>query len=181
MTHSNLTTIDELGDPRTATDQEHVDRRARRETLPAGEYESVVEQYEDVDGHVKVGLVDREGRAVLVRPADGDGGWRPVVGPVGADEDWIAAAQDWVEAFLDVAVDVGPVEHVRRTKYVHEDDDARWTKTYEVVLHAELRPSEALDLEDATVRGEEWDVDRFEWMPDDVDDADVADVRPFFD
>lgn len=180
MTHSNLTSIDTLNDPRTATDQEHVDRRARREVLASEAYASVAERYDGVDGHVKVGLVDREERVVLVRPADRDGGWRPVEGPVGEDEDWIAAAKEWVEHFAGVEVDVGPVEHVRRTKYVDEADDASWVKAYEVVMHAELRPSTALDLEDAAVRGETWSVDRFESMPGDVDDADVADVRPFF-
>lgn len=187
MTHSNLTSIETLNDPRTATDQEHVERRARRVELPSDEYATVAARYDGVDGHVRVGVVDRNERVALARPADGSGGWQPITGPVRSDEDWIAAAGHWVECFVDVEVEIGPVEHVRRTKYVDETDPATSAKAYEVVLHAKPRPSTRLDLEPLTVEGadlelerEEWEVDRFEGLPDDVDDADVADVRPFF-
>lgn len=180
MNFREITSIDSLTDPSRATDREHVERRARRVELPEAEFESVAEEHEGLGGHVLVGVVDAEDRVVLARPTDGERGWVPITGPVESGEDWITAAADWVEAFADATVEVGPIEHVRKLRYQPAGDPTRVVESYEVVVHARPPEDESLDLEDATVDGREWELETFEKLPAEVNDGDVPDVLPFF-
>lgn len=179
MTHSPLSTIETLTDPTTATDREHVDRRARRSELSPDEFEQVAAAHEGIDGHVRVGVVDEDDRVLLLGRDDESTGWRPIQGEVAPDEDWIQAASDTVAATAGVEVESHTVEHVRRIEYL-DATEGRSLKTYQVLLEAFAGEAPTVEDEPVEIDGEEWRLEWFESPPEVVAPEDEADVGYFF-
>lgn len=179
MTHSPLSTIETLTDPTTATDREHVDRRARRSELEPAAFERVADAHEGIAGHVRIGVVDESDRVLLLGRDDESTGWRPIQGEVAPGEDWIQAARDTVEATAGIDVESHVVEHVRRIEYV-DPAGGRSLKTYQVLLEAYASDADGVEDEPVEIDGDAWRLEWFEAPPEVVAAEDEADVGYFF-
>jgi len=185
-------TVESLSDPETLRDRDDVAFRDEETVLGPGEYEDVRERVERVAGLVLAGVVDDEGRTLLVNREGCSRGWMLPGSVVAPGDDWAAAGRRAVERMTGVTVAVHGPAAVRRTVYrpaegeaVAESQstaspDGKHPVSNDVVWRAS--PTGGGTLPDApVVDGDEWDAGWFDDLPQDVDAADEDDVRLFVD
>jgi ADP-ribose pyrophosphatase YjhB (NUDIX family) len=147
----------------------------------------VVEDRGSFNGHetwagtVAVGVLNDDDEVLLV---DAPQGWALPTSPVTAADDWAAVARRWVAQKTGLAVDLGGVERVTRTRYRLAGSSTRQTTGYRVVFRAtpadRETPMDDLEAKRHLSRDDAWTDDWFASVPEDVaDDAYRGDVEWF--
>ena len=132
-----------------------------------------VDYFASIGGLVAVGITNHDGAVLLMGSPHG---WRLPYGPVGDDEDWLAAGRRLSETLTGVDCATDRVERVSRVARSTEDGDHEAT-SFDVVLRMEAVDGEPLGDDPAFGPWETLDLGWFERVPSDAywDHGDVVD------
>ena len=169
--------LESIPDPEILAERDGVAFTEATETLDRETYEEVRDEETD-DGVALVGVTN-DGEVLLKNTCTG---WLAPGTNVAPGDDWTTAARREAESWLDVAVELDDVEHVRRIDHRVEGEDTPDRiddPFYLVFFRASLAPSETapVDSDDEDAPDVEW----FDAVPEGVDEDLADDVRVFFD